>query len=125
MAVHTSGVSNEPPWQMKPASITQSELHPSPLAVLLSSQPSGGLIDTTRRASPQIGVHVSRPPTPDPSVFDERHANPTSITSHSALQPSPLSVLLSSHTSAVDRMPLPQMCTTGVKSRLVSFACAA
>ena len=35
-------------------------------------------------------------------------------TAHSASQPSPPTVLLSSHASAVERMPLPQMCTTGV-----------
>eukprot|EP00908_Phaeocystis_cordata_P025140 Transcript_7594.p2 GENE.Transcript_7594~~Transcript_7594.p2 ORF type:complete len:206 (-),score=4.41 Transcript_7594:170-787(-) len=85
---------------------------PSPPTVLLSSQPSAKGPQVTRRPSPQIGAHVSTPPMPEPTAIDETHAKPSSMR-QSASQPSPPAVILSSHASAVERMPLPQTCTTG------------
>ena len=96
-----------PPSHMYPASIVQFPLQPSPAAVLLSSH-SSDAIQSIRLASPHLGEHVSSPPTPLPSLLDEMHSNPSS-TRQSASQPSPPAVLLSSHTSAVLRMPLPQI----------------
>lgn len=101
-----------PPEQTKPGSIWQVGLHPSPAAVLLSSHCSVGR-HRMRMPSPHLGAHVSTPPTPEPSVLDEVHAHPVSIRQRES-QPSPPTVLLSSHASAVERMPLPQMCTGGV-----------
>ena len=99
---------------------------PSPLIVLLSSQPSAVGPQETRRPSPQMGEQLSTPPIPEPSVLDEVHAKPSSMR-QSASQPSPPSVLWSSHCSAVERMPLPQMWTGATKvttsaSGSVSFA---
>ena len=61
-------------------------------------------------SSPQSGTHVSTPPMPlpPPVCVEEVHAKPVSRL-HSASQPSPPSVLLSSHCSALERLPLPQM----------------
>ena len=103
---------SEPPTHSKPGSTAHSALQPSPLTVLLSSQPSAWLDHPIRRPSPHTGEHASRPPTPEPNCSDETHAKPTS-TSQSAEQPSPASVLLSSHASAVVRTPSPQTCTGG------------
>ena len=105
-------VVGEPPVHVKPVSIWHVDEQPSPASVLLSSHCSR-LLHRIFLPSPQMGAHESRPPTPLPSVLDEVHAKPSSIW-HSAEQPSPAAVLLSSHASAVERMPLPQTCTGGV-----------
>ena len=110
---HRSRVPKLPPEQTKPASIWQFASQPSPLWVLLSSHCSAGL-QRIRLPSPQRGAQVSMPPTPEPCAFDDVHAHPSS-TRHSESQPSPPTVLLSSQTSAVDRIPLPQMWTGGMK----------
>jgi len=112
-----------PPVHRKPTSTWHVSLQPSPPMVLLSSHCSRES-HSTFRPSPQTGAHVSRPPFPFPSVRLEVQLKPTSM-EQSASQPSPAAVLLSSHTSAVDRMPFPQMCTGGVtaivSSPMVSF----
>ena len=84
--------------------------------MLLSSQPSGGVLHVIRRPSAHVGAHVSKPPTPEPpsAAALETHVKPTSK-AHSAEQPSPPAVLLSSHASAVVRTPSPQMCTGATK----------
>jgi len=68
--------------------------------------------------SPQTGEQVSSAPM-SPKEFSLVHAQPSS-TAQREEQPSPPSVLLSSHASAVERSPLPQTCTTGTKSSSVS-----
>ena len=117
---HASGVVSEPPEHDQPGSTVHDAEQPSPATVLLSSQPSEAK-GIARRPSPHTGEHVSSPPTPEPpsASEEERHAQPTS-TSHSASQPSPPTVLLSSHRSSVVRAPLPQTWITGVKSRVSS-----
>jgi hypothetical protein len=89
-------------------------LQPSPAAVLLSSQPSSPRT-ASEIPSPHSGAHVSSPPTPLPpsSCVELLHAKPSSSW-HNASQPSPPTVLLSSHASADERKPLPQTCTIGV-----------
>ena len=111
-SAQVEAASNEPPLHANPTSTAQLASQPSPAAVLLSSQPSALAPHRMRRPSPQMGAHVSTPPTPEPPLPSvlETHAKPTSRV-HSAEQPSPPAVLLSSHASAVERTPLPQMCT--------------
>ena len=118
--VHASGVVSEPPEHDQPGSTVHDAEQPSPATVLLSSQPSEAK-GIARRPSPHTGEHVSSPPTPEPpsASEEETQAHPTS-TSHSASQPSPPTVLLSSHRSSVVRAPLPQTWITGVKSRVSS-----
>ena len=98
-----------PPVHAYPGSIAQALLHPSPDSVLPSSQPSKRL---TRKPSPQLTEQMSSPPAPLPNCAELEQRQPSS-TAHSASQPSPPIVLLSSHVSLDVRMPLPQMWTTG------------
>ena len=108
---HVSFAVMLPPLHAYPASTRQPALQPSPLTVLLSSH-SSKVLHGIFLPSPQMGAHVSKPPMPEPpstSAVDVQ-AKPASIW-QSALQPSPLAVLLSSHASAVERMPLPHTCT--------------
>ena len=86
---HVSLVVEEPPVQVHPVSTLHVELHPSPFAVLPSSQ----YVDTelNRLLSPQISEHVS--------FADEEppvQVHPVS-TFHVELHPSLLAVLPSSH----------------------------
>ena len=106
---HVSFEVRLPPEHAKPVSMVQLALHPSPLRVLLSSH-SSVAIQTIRLPSPHNGRHVSRPPMPEPPATSvvEEHVKPTSIL-QSALHPSPPCVLPSSQSSAVLRIPLPQM----------------
>jgi hypothetical protein len=96
-----------PPEQVNPGSTWQVALHPSPASVLLSSHCSARWLQRMRMPSPHTGVHVSTPPMPVPCVLDDTHLHPVS-TRQSESQPSPPCVLLSSHISADERMPLPQ-----------------
>lgn len=54
-----------PPVHAYPVSMVQVALQPSPLIVLLSSH-SSSVLHGTFLPSPQIGVHVSSPPMPEP-----------------------------------------------------------
>ena len=109
IATQVSLLPIEPPEHLKPGSMAQLALHPSPLIVLLSSQASA-VSQSTRTPSPHLGAHTSRPPTPEPNALVDVHSNPVS-TRHRVSQPSPPTVLLSSQISAVVRTPSPQMCT--------------
>jgi len=112
---HTSLVLEDPPEQKKPGSTSQEGLQPSPAIVLLSSHNSRMSLPVMRRPSPQTGVHSSRPPTPSMRLA-LRHVHPRSMLQNGS-QPSPPSVELSSHCSAVVRIPLPQTCTTCANGR--------
>eukprot|EP00964_Phaeocystis_antarctica_P126238 scaffold89977_cov64-Phaeocystis_antarctica.AAC.2 len=115
---HVSLLPRLPPLHTYPSSTPHVLLQPSPAAVLLSSQPSSPRT-ASEIPSPHDGAHVSSPPTPLPpsSCVELLHAKPSSSW-HSASQPSPPTVLLSSHASADERTPLPQTCTTGVTVKL-------
>lgn len=95
----TSAAAALPPAHEKPASmLEQSELQPSPVSVLPSSQIS----EPTRKPSAQIETQASLL-----SIEPPEHVKPGSI-AQLALQPSPFIVLLSSQLSAVNqRMRIP------------------
>jgi len=117
---HVSMPLKWPPEHVKPVSTWHVGLQPSPAMVLLSSHCSKEC-QTMRRPSPHRGKQLSRPPTPEPSELEEVHSQPSS-TLQRELQPSAPSVLLSSHCSAVLRIPLPQMWTGGMYPRLCTLA---
>jgi len=85
--------------QVKPGSILQVELHPSPLP-LPQRPPSSHCSLPTIKPSSQIGLHYSQPLT-------ILHVHPGSTLQ--LKQPSPLMMFLSSHCSVPTLIPSPQI----------------
>ena len=103
-----------PPRHSYPASTVQLKSHPSPLITLLSSHAFESM-DAIRLPSPHTAVHSSMEL--GPSV--DRQAKPSSIM-HDSLQPSPLSVLLSSQSWVAALMPSPQICSVSARETRAS-----
>ena len=124
-----SACERDPPVHVNPRSGWQVDEQPSPSSEFPSSQASPP--HEMRLPSPHTAEQLLLRLIPDPHLSAPSSAHPSAAQAHptsiwqSASQPSSGSVLLSSHCSALERLPSPQTCTKGTSvtsEKLVSVA---